>query len=345
VEHGGDLTEARRRFGEGDRWIDLSTGINPWPYLHPLASTEAFCRLPERDKIAAALCAARAAYGAPEGSAIALVPGTQLAINLLPFVVQHARSVAILGPTYRDHQARWARAGANVTVMEPDTHHAEAALTQPELVEADVTVIVNPNNPDGRVLSADALLALAQQKAENGTMLIVDEAFADVTPACSLVPHVAGLPAVVLRSFGKFYGLAGLRLGFAMGTPAVIEPLSTLLGPWAVGGPALEIGATALSDTKWAAKTRKALHSQAKALDAVLKATSLSPIGHVPLFRMVMVRDAHALHTTLARAQIWTRVWPDHPHRLRIGLPGDQAALERLGAALEAAAPADLAAP
>lgn len=240
IDHGGDLDAARRLFRLApEPWVDLSTGINPVPYPCPALDASTLRRLPSAADLLGLLRAAAGAYGVPDPEGIAAAPGTQILIETLPRL-RPAGRVAVLGPTYAEHAAAWARAG-------------HAVATVPEIADtggADVVVVVNPNNPDGRTHEAGTLLALADDLAGRGGLLVVDEAFADLEPVASL----AGTPRpglVLLRSFGKTYGLAGIRLGFAIGEPDFAEAIARALGPWAVSGPALAIGRAALSDEAW----------------------------------------------------------------------------------------------
>jgi cobalamin biosynthetic protein CobC len=196
-------------------------------------------------------------------------------------------------------------------------------------------VIVNPNNPDGRLHDRAALARIAALVRERGGWLVIDEAFADLDPACSAVALCADLPAIILRSFGKFYGLAGLRLGFAIGSPSIIERIAVALGPWPCSGPALAIGRAALLDQDWADRTRETLKSQAAKLDAVLIAAGFAIIGGTALFRLAQHSDAKARHAALARQHIWCRRFKHDDTLLRFGLPGDHAGFDRLAAALE----------
>nr|WP_108660693.1 threonine-phosphate decarboxylase CobD [Acuticoccus kandeliae] len=320
--HGGDLAEAKGLAG-GRPVLDLSTGINPHAYP-ARASESALTRLPQRAALDTLLAAARPAYRVPDGAAIAAAPGTQAILQWLPLIAP-ARRVAIVGPTYQEHEAVWSRHAETVPC---------ASLEEAADAAADTTVVVNPNNPDGRRHTREALAAFlsrARRADDVAPALIVDEAFADVTPGIS----VAGLPGtLVLKSFGKFYGLAGIRLGFAIGAPGLVGRLTEALGPWAVGGPALEIGAAALADTAWADAMRARLDAERQALDATLTGAGLTPIGGTDLYRLVATPDAARWHKALAAEGIWTRAFPAQPTWLRFGLPGD--GLPRLAAALDA---------
>jgi cobalamin biosynthetic protein CobC len=195
-------------------------------------------------------------------------------------------------------------------------------------------VVVNPNNPDGRVTDRATLMRMAAQLKSRGGWLVVDEAFADVVPDISAVALCPDWPVVILRSFGKFYGLAGLRLGFAIGSPELIERIVTALGPWACSGPALLIGTAALADQPWAERMRSALQVQADKLDAVLVKAGLAVTGGTPLFRLARHDQALQLHTVLARRHIWCRSFDWADDLLRFGLPADAAGLDRVAAAL-----------
>lgn len=320
IWHGGDLATARALFPEApEPWVDLSTGINPIPYPLPALPLSLWTRLPGADDEAALIATAREAYRVPAHADIVAAPGTQILIELLPRLAP-AGPVAILGPTYAEHGHAWRKAGYAVSET---VASAEAAAT---------FVVVHPNNPDGRVLSQAGLTSLAAQCAARGGLLVVDEAFADFTPEISIVPDLpAG--AIVLRSFGKTYGLAGLRLGFAIGEPEPIARLKTALGPWSVAGPALHVGAQALSDAGWLAETGMARARDAARLDNLL-APHGRIVGGTALFRLLETPQAAALFARLGRQGIYVRRFQNAPDRLRFGLPGDEAGWSRLRSAL-----------
>ncbi|WP_353186436.1 threonine-phosphate decarboxylase CobD [Bosea sp. (in: a-proteobacteria)] len=327
IWHGGDLATARALFPEAPQpWVDLSTGINPIPYPLPALPLSLWTRLPGADDEAALIAAARKAYRVPAQAGIVAAPGTQILIELLPRLAP-AGPVAILGPTYAEHGHAWRKAGFSVTDVSAPAETGAAATV----------VVVNPNNPDGRVLAREELAGLAAGCAARGGLLVVDEAFADFTPEASIVP---GLPAgvVVLRSFGKTYGLAGLRLGFAIGAPGAMARLDAALGPWSVAGPALHVGAQALADAAWLADAGADRARDAARLDALL-APHGRVAGGTSLFRLLESPAAAALFSRLGRRGIYARRFRHAPERLRFGLPGDEAAWSRLRAALAADAP------
>lgn len=326
--HGGNLESAMALHPEAPRpWIDLSTGINPVPYPVGPLPAETWTRLPSGAALADLMAAAAFAYGAADGAMVAAAPGTQALIQLLPRLMP-ARRVAVLGPTYGEHAAAWSAAGAAVATV----------TTVDALADADVAVVVNPNNPDGRVIAPDRLLALSAALARHGGRLVVDEAFADGLAGVSVVPRLddpAARGMVVLRSFGKTYGLAGVRLGFAVADAPTAAAIRQALGPWAVPGPALTIGRAALRDGDWLAGAMARLVADAARLDGLLAAAGLTPLGGTPLFRLAEAPEgADVWFDRLARAGILTRPFDYAPTWLRFGLPGDAAAWGRLEAAL-----------
>jgi cobalamin biosynthetic protein CobC len=324
MKHGGDLAAADAEFGRpAAGWLDLSTGVNPHAY--PLAPfpASALTRLPERAEVDGLIAIARGSYGWADDLPVAAGAGTQAIIQILPYLRTRG-SVAVVGPTYGEHAHGWARAG----------HQVRDAASLKEAAGADVVVVVNPDNPTGRISDPDALEALGRELTGRGGLLVVDEAFADVEPDAALKGRLGRSGVVVLRSFGKFFGLAGLRLGFAAGDEALIRELEAELGPWPVSGPALAAGQAALADDGWIATMRLRLSIAAMRLDHVLREARLRIDGGTDLFRAVRVSDAARLHANLAREGVWVRRFEDRPDRLRIGLPGDDAAFERLAAAL-----------
>ena len=199
----------------------------------------------------------------------------------------------------------------------------------------DVAIVVNPNNPDGRIIPRNDLLALHERLARRGATLIVDEAFADFDGQESLAPMLPASGAVVLRSFGKAYGLAGLRLGFALASPDIVPSLRGALGPWPVSGPAIAIGVRALADSDWLEETRARLGKERARLDALLRGTEWRIIGGTRLFRLAAHADARAAFERLLGAGILARPFADAPDWLRFGIPGDEHAWERLATALQ----------
>ncbi|WP_194075208.1 threonine-phosphate decarboxylase CobD [Methylobacterium durans] len=318
MSHGGDLDAARRLFPDApEPWIDLSTGINPVPYPCPPLEASLFRRLPAPGDLAALRATAAAAYGA-DPAGIVPAPGTQILIEILPRLLPPTR-VAVISPTYAEHEAAWAR-GGHAVVGVPDL----AAIG-----EAAVAVIVNPNNPDGRVFPAAALRELAERLRARGGLIVTDEAFADLEPVESLCPF-AGPGLVVLRSFGKTYGLAGIRLGFAVAEPVFAARIAAALGPWAVSGPALAIGRVALADAGWRGEAALARRADADRLDRMIARGGGRVVGGTALFRTADFEDGPGLFRRLGEAGIYVRRFEAAPSRLRFGLPPDKGAWCRL---------------
>jgi cobalamin biosynthesis protein CobC len=325
--HGGDLGAARRLFPDAPKpFIDLSTGINPNPYPLPALPAELFARLPDAAATARLAGAAATSYGAPSAAHVVLAPGTQSLLHLVAGLVRPGRA-AILSPTYNEH-ARAARLAG---------HSVIAARELAAFGDADLAIVTNPNSPDGRLIERETLLALAARLRSRGGILVVDEAFMDVgPPGFSLAGEVDLGNLVVLRSFGKFFGLAGLRLGFALLDQPSALRLTAMLGPWAVSGPALNVGAAALADTPWIEATQHRLLQASGRLDAILIGAGLGIPAGTALFRLVRTPAANALFHHLGRAGILARNFPDNATWLRFGLPAGEEEWQRLQIAMDA---------
>ena len=313
MRHGGDLDAAVARYGgPRDAWLDLSTGINPVATPHTAPPARAWARLPEAADERALDEAARRAYGVPDRLDVLAVPGTQAVLQVLPRLVPRS-DVAVVGPTYSEHARCWRLAG-----------HRVREVSEPE--PADVLVVVNPNNPDGCDRDPAALV-------DRAPLTVIDEAFRDTRPERSVL-RVRNERTVVLKSLGKFHGLAGVRLGHAIGPPSLIEPIRDALGPWAVSGPTLHVGRAALAADQGA--IARGLRDRAERLLGILRAMGVPIVGRTDFFALVRVERAELIHDRLAERRIWTRRFDDHPGWLRIGLPGDDG-FDRLAAALREA--------
>ena len=326
MQHGGNLHDAKALYPEApEPWLDLSTGINPNSYPPMgLQDPDVFTRLPTPQDVRRTEEAAAHAYGAGDAARVVAASGTQALIRLLPRL-RPGGKVAVVGPTYGEHERGWLHEGHNVV---PVADLSEAVAAAP-----DVVVIVNPNNPDGRIAPPAALAEAAAWLHRRDGWLVVDEAFADLEEGTSVVS--LDLPAtIVLRSFGKAYGLAGVRLGFAVSSPTTCARVREALGPWAVSGPALAIGAAALADTTWLDVQRVALSRAARDLDAALAQAGLTTVGGTRLFRLARHPDAPGVFERLAHAGIWVRKFSHDPTILRFGIPLPSG-LARLEQALE----------
>jgi cobalamin biosynthesis protein CobC len=325
LPHGGDLAAARLLFpGAPEPFVDLSTGINPHSYPIPSFASDVFTRLPEPIALERLTMAAARAYGAPSDAHVVAAPGTQILLAQVAALVPPGRAT-LLGTTYAEHARAAALAG----------HTVNEARGLDELADPDLAILVNPNNPDGRIVPRAHLLALLHARAAHRGLLVVDEAFMDVGPLdASLGAEVERGRVVVLRSFGKFFGLAGLRLGFAIAAPAIAAQLRAVLGPWAVSGPAIAIGEIALADTTWIAATRARVAEEAARLDQLLQSRGFAAAGGTSLFRLVRTPRAAALYDQMGRAGVLVRRFDENPHWLRFGLPPDEPAWQRLTEAL-----------
>jgi cobalamin biosynthetic protein CobC len=325
VDHGGSLGRARALFPHApEPFVDLSTGINPHSYpLFDLPAT-ALLRLPEQARLAELLAVAAMAYGAPSPENGMAAPGTQILLPLVASLVKPGKAM-VLGPTYAEHARAVGIAG----------HAVHEVQDFDVLSDADLAVVVNPNNPDGRVIERERLLALAAKQHAKGGVLVVDEAFMDVGPSDQSLARDAGQGGiVVLRSFGKFFGLAGVRLGFALADTATVARLETQFGPWAVSGPALEYGIRALSDLDWQTKMKSRLMAEAARLDELFAQYVVPVASGTSLYRYIEHADAAGLFAALGKRGILLRHYDERPNVLRAGLPGDEEEWGRLEAAL-----------
>jgi cobalamin biosynthetic protein CobC len=319
LEHGGNLREAAQRFGRND-WLDLSTGINPRWYPAPQVAGNAWHRLPEPDP--ALTAAAQAFYGAP---LMLPVAGTQAAIQALPRLRKPCR-VAVSAPSYAEHAHHWSGHGHTLTLVPYD------ALAD-SITQNDVVVVVNPNNPTGAVVPAAQLLQWADQLAARGGWLVVDEAFGDTAQENSVAAHTAQPGLIVLRSVGKFFGLAGIRLGFVAAHTGLLRELADLLGPWTISGPAQQIAVAALSDRAWQSATHEELHANGKRLRVLLAAHDIQSSG-TPLFQWWAEPHAQAFWQHMVERGIWVRLFTQAARGIRLGLPPDEAGWQRLQTAL-----------
>lgn len=320
LEHGGKLREAQRLYGGAD-WIDLSTGINPIGYPAPPLPPDAWHRLPEADP--ALLDAACAYYGA---RALLPVAGTQAAIQALPRLRPPSR-VTVAAPSYAEHAHHWALHG-----------HSLRQIGYPMLEAAvgssDVVVVCNPNNPTGELVPPAELLRWAAELGARGGWLVVDEAFGDTAPELSVAAYAAYPGLVVLRSVGKFFGLAGLRSGFVAAEASLLTALADMLGPWAVSGPAQHVALAALRDTAWQQAAQARLARDGARLRGLLAAHGIQAAG-TPLFHWWAEAAPEDFHEHMARHAIWVRLFRQAARGIRLGLPGRESDWHRIEHALQ----------
>lgn len=323
LEHGGKLLEAAQRYGIApDDWLDLSTGINPHGYPVPDMPPHAWLRLPQvNDGLAEAACAC---YRSPHALPTA---GSQAALQTLPWL-RPPGQVALLETSYAEHRHAWQHGGHRV--------HAVSAEALPGAADwADVVVVCNPNNPTGHRFGPAQLLDMHERLSARKGWLVVDEAFMDATPEHSLAALANRPGLIVLRSLGKFFGLAGARVGFVLAWPALLRQLEAALGPWPISGPARYVARAALLDVAWQQATRARLRHETACLHALLERHGLQPDGGSALFQWVATAQAERIHLQLARQGILTRRFGSPPS-LRFGLPGIEPEWARLEQALRA---------
>ena len=331
AHHGGRLCVARSLFPNVPQpWVDLSTGINPTPYPAPRASTLDRNRLPEPTELAKLETIAAQAFGVDEPIRVVATGGTENVLRLMPYVLKLSTAV-IAGPTYGSHADAWTRAGAKTQVVADDELLAHTSA-------GGAMTVVSPNNPNGRIVARDELQRLHAALSTANGVLIVDEAFADLTPQHS-VANLAGSDAaprmVVLRSFGKFYGLAGVRLGFVIASPTIATALRQLLGDWPVSVDALRAGIAAYADNAWAERTRERLNRSAQRLDKLLIGAGMTIVGGTSLYRLARTSNARARFTQLISHGVLVRPFDYDTTLLRFGLPAGREDWRRLAAALE----------
>ena len=322
IVHGGRVHAAAVDYDiPVSQWLDLSTGINPISWPAPPVPASAWARLPEAEDGLAE--AAQHYYGAAHALPVA---GSQAAILALPMLRAQPSRVGVLTPAYAEHAHAWRRCGHHVIALTP------AEIDQ-AVTTLDVLVVVNPNNPSGVCFSPGTLMHWHAQLAARGAWLVIDEAYMDATPEASLAREAHRTGLVVLRSLGKFFGLAGARVGFVLAEPTLLGRLHRHLGPWAVAGPARMVALHALHDQTWQARARVQLAGATQRLAALLSQHGLAPSGGTALFQWIQTARAAYLHQRLARHAILTRLF-DEPSSLRLGLPGNESDWARLASAL-----------
>jgi cobalamin biosynthetic protein CobC len=321
LEHGGRLLKASIEFGIAlEEWTDLSTGINPCAWPVPALPPSIWQRLPEADDLL--LPAAQNYYGAKN---ILPVSGSQAALQLLPKLRKKGR-VGMLALTYNEHQHAWQKAGHDLVLL------SEEELRK-DLPDLDVLVLCNPNNPTGFRTAPDVLLEWRDRLSSRGGWLVVDEAFIDSTPELSISPKTGQPGLIVLRSLGKFFGLAGARVGFVLAWSELLDELQNELGPWTVSTPARWLAQLALQDKRWQEDTRIQLRARKRKLFELLTEHNLEGQGESDLYIWIKHNNAKAIANHLAQQAVLVRYFADPPS-LRFGLPGSDEGFAKLHQAL-----------
>ena len=328
LKHGGDVASAARKYQRPiEQWLDMSTGISPWAYPVPGLSVDVWRNLPPPTDN---LLSAASEYYQVDQSAIIPTPGSQVSIRLLPQLLK-ASTVAMPVLGYQEHARSWSMAGHDLCYYR-DTHELLELVKTKKVTHA---VIINPNNPTGECIDRaiiDTVLAQLQ-----GT-LIVDEAFIDTAVPNKQLVSTVGIESrklITLRSVGKFFGLAGLRIGFAVGSHPLLKQLHSLLDPWSISHASMVVTEQALRDTSWQAHQRQRLQTASDQFGLLLLQLAqclTSDIGevkhrieHTLLFHTIFA-DKQALidfHHRLAELGVWTRLFNegDGEGWLRFSLP------------------------
>lgn len=323
ARHGGRLKEAAETFPDAPKpWLDLSTGINPQPWPMQPVSLSCYDRLPDPRDVHALEAAAAAVFGIASDRVVA-VPGAEAGLRILPDILR-LKGVSIVSPTYGSHESAWRDAGAEVSIID------NQSLGN---LQTDAAVLVNPNNPDGYLFEPAMIRSVAARQTARDAWTIIDESFMDPTPAFSIASE-AGNRLVVIRSFGKFFGLPGLRLGFVLADPDIASRIRQRFGDWPLSPQALESGLSAYRDTSWQEASRQRLTEDAVRLKQILSAAGFTSIGGCNLFQLVRSDNAQAWFRHLANQGILTRPFSRQPSWLRFGLPAREE-WQRLERALE----------
>lgn len=318
AEHGGNLDSAEKAYGFAPgEMTDISTGIAPFAYDVAMPRSSFYQPLPLDRDLEDLYQAARGAYLMPDNAAICAGSGSQTLIGALPQMVPEKSYVWCPEPTYNEHCYRWEKAG----------HHVDGGAVCPK--EAGVIILGQPNNPTGHIWSQEAILGYLEAMRKKQGLLIIDEAFADAMPEVSAMGLAGDERLVILRSLGKFYGLAGLRVGFAIGGAQRIAALSDDIGPWPVSQPAIDVARGALRDTSWQERQRTALYKRAQDMADCLQEAGFTILAKMPLFVTILHDDVTGFHDYLARHGFWTRIYQKNEKMMRLGLIGDRALFER----------------
>ncbi|MEP2651908.1 MAG: threonine-phosphate decarboxylase CobD [Paraglaciecola sp.] len=313
--HGGQLNQIALQYNIPlHEWLDLSTGIAPTSFPIPTLPGCVWQQLPQPSD--ALINSAREYYQTPH---ILPIAGSQVVIQILPQIAakQGYQSSRVWIPSvgYQEHYKAWFAAGFTLQRY----HSANDIALQPK----DIIVLINPNNPKGDIYNYEEVASLFRQVKQQGGLLIIDEAFMDCTPEHSFIRYSDEPQLIVLRSIGKFFGLAGLRLGFVSASDSWLTLFTNLIGPWSVSGPAQYIGQLALADEPWQRKQRAFLAAQSQELAQLLKDTlNVTPTG-TALFQTVKCEQSPLIFEKLCRQSVYVRLC-DEKNALRFGIPNQK---------------------
>ncbi|MDH5396255.1 MAG: threonine-phosphate decarboxylase CobD [Gammaproteobacteria bacterium] len=324
LSHGGNVLAMAKKYQRpAEQWLDLSTGLNPKGWSVPAVPEHIWQALPqEEDELQNAACEY---YGCEYCLPVA---GSQAAIKTLP-ELRNRSKVGIVSPTYAEHENAWVKAGHHVSQIKLNN-------IENELAALDVLVVINPNNPTGDMIATATLLSWHQQLSKKGGWLIVDEAFMDVTPQHSLLSKGILPGLIVLRSLGKFFGLAGLRCGFVITHEDLLQRLADKIGPWTVTGPTRYVAIRALKDKTWQSYTRDRLLVEGEKLSQLLNTYGLKTTG-TALFQWTTHVESKTVFEIFAQQGILLRYFEESvimERSLRFGLPENESQWQRLTTAL-----------
>ncbi|WP_117235498.1 threonine-phosphate decarboxylase [Vibrio maerlii] len=333
IHHGGKLLEAIGVYGGSkEEWVDVSTGVSPYTYPVTSIPLEAWNRLPEDND---GLEIAAQSYYNSRITPVAIA-GSQAAIMLLPLIVtEHlGRCGTICLPSvgYKEHQHAWQKLRHNNQMWDLDFY--DDIPSDEQVKRADVILIINPNNPTGYFIDQQTMHRLQQQLHAKGGRLIVDEAFMDCTPEKSILPTFNTQSKldenlIVLRSVGKFFGLAGARVGFVFAVSPILQKLREEIGPWTVTGPARWVVNQALQDGTWQQQTRQQLKTDITRLESLISNAWRCHYTSGNLFVTAYLNNAEITHQTMCKNQVLARLC-DENNAIRFGLPKQDWQWDRL---------------
>jgi cobalamin biosynthetic protein CobC len=348
--HGGQLQQVAKQFNiPPSDWIDVSTGIAPISYPIPDIPLSVWQQLPQQNP--ELIAAAQQYY---QCSQLMITNGSQAIIKALPSLYRqsnvNSQNVYLPERGYKEHAQAWKNAHYNLHFYQDNLPELS------DILPNSVLVIINPNNPTGIFYNAQTINKYQQQLAHLNGLLVIDEAFIDVMSDTTLENQSYGSQAanqkenqrendhcLVLRSFGKFFGLAGIRIGFLVASSSWCQAFKELLGPWQVNGPAQLIAQHALQDTSWQTTQRGTLKRLRKMQEGMLKQafpqTILQTINGCDLFLTLSFHQqdtAKKLYMLLCQQGVYCRL-ADEQDTLRFGLT-TEGSLERLTIACQQAA-------